>query len=190
MTEGVYAIDTVQAIVRYSPTTSNRTPPPSALKGSHLPLHAGRLTPLCFCVWNSCGRGMPPPLPFIDDTASHPTSVTPKGVTPCSSGMTATGSHGYFYSLRGAQPQGEGFSQKLLPPTSGGRTLPQSGLAASQPPLMRGPRGSCFQGNLLFFLFSSLFTLLFSLKNSPHGGEFFLSYSPLPSVLLFLGRRL
>ena len=37
-----------------------------------------------------------------------PTSVTPKGVTPCSSGMTATGSHGYFYSLRGAQPQGEG----------------------------------------------------------------------------------
>ena len=48
----------------------------------------------------------------------HPTSVTPKGVTPCSSGMTATGSHGYFYSLRGAQPQGEGFSQELLRPTS------------------------------------------------------------------------
>ena len=28
---------------------------------------------------------------------------------PLSRGMTATGSHGYFYSLRGAQPQGEGF---------------------------------------------------------------------------------
>ena len=43
---------------------------------------------------------------------------------------------------------------------------------------------------IFLFLFSSLFPLLFSLKNSPHGGEFFLSYSPLPSVLLFLGRRL
>ena len=52
------------------------------------------------------------------DTASRPTSVTPKGVTPCSSGMTATGSHGYFYSLRGAQPQGEGFSLKPSLPTS------------------------------------------------------------------------
>ena len=26
--------------------------------------------------------------------------------------MTATGSHEYFYSLRGAQPPGEGISQK------------------------------------------------------------------------------
>ena len=39
----------------------------------------------------------------------HPTSVSPDGLPPCSSGMTATGSHVYFYSLRGAQPQGEGF---------------------------------------------------------------------------------
>ena len=41
VTEGVYAIDMVKAIVRYSPTKFNRTPPPSALKGSHLPLHRG-----------------------------------------------------------------------------------------------------------------------------------------------------
>ena len=38
----------------------------------------------------------------------RPTSVSPDGLPPCSSGMTATGSHVYFYSLRGAQPQGEG----------------------------------------------------------------------------------
>ena len=37
-------------------------PHPSALKGSHLPLHAGRLTPRRFCVWHPSGRGMPPPL--------------------------------------------------------------------------------------------------------------------------------
>ena len=50
VTEGVYAINTVKAIVRYSPTRTNRTPPPSRLTPTHLPLHAGRLTPLCFCV--------------------------------------------------------------------------------------------------------------------------------------------
>ena len=62
-------------------------------------------------------------------------------MTPCSSGMTATGSHGYFYSLRGAQPQGEGFSLKPLPPTPNDRTLPQSALAGRQPPL-RGGQGT------------------------------------------------
>ena len=41
----------------------------------------------------------------------HPTSVSPDGLPPCSSGMTATGSHVDFYSLRGAQPQGEGFGR-------------------------------------------------------------------------------
>ena len=40
-----------------------------------------------------------------------PTSVSPDGLPPCSRGMTATGSHVHFYSLHGAQPQGEGFSQ-------------------------------------------------------------------------------
>ena len=74
-----------------------------------------------------------PPKKMID-----PTSVTPKGVTPCSSGMTATGSHGYFYSLRGAQPRGEGFPQKPLPLTSRGRTLPPSRLAPSHLPLHAG----------------------------------------------------
>ena len=37
VTEGVYAIDTVKAIVRYSPTRTNRTPPPSRLTPTHLP---------------------------------------------------------------------------------------------------------------------------------------------------------
>ena len=37
----------------------------------------------------------------------RPSSVTPNGV-PLRNGMTATGSHEYFYSLRGAQPPGEG----------------------------------------------------------------------------------
>ena len=31
-------------------TKSNRTPPPTALAGSHLPLHAGRQRPAGFCV--------------------------------------------------------------------------------------------------------------------------------------------
>ena len=43
LTEGVYATDMLKAIIRYSPAKSDRTPPPAALKGSHLPLHAGRL---------------------------------------------------------------------------------------------------------------------------------------------------
>ena len=47
---------------RHTSATSDRTPPPSALKGSHLPLHAGSHTPRRFCVWNLSGRGMPPPL--------------------------------------------------------------------------------------------------------------------------------
>ena len=38
----------------------------------------------------------------------HTPPVTLCSVTD-SSGMTATGSHEYFYSLRGAQPPGEGF---------------------------------------------------------------------------------
>ena len=42
------------------------------------------------------------------DSPYRPSSVTPDGVT-LSNGMTATGSHEYFYSLRGAQPPGEGF---------------------------------------------------------------------------------
>ena len=39
---------------------------------------------------------------------------------PLRNGMTATGSHEYFYSLRGAQPPGEGFS---LPRSSQRRFL-------------------------------------------------------------------
>ena len=44
----------------------------------------------------------------------RPTSVSPDGLTPCSSGMTATGSHVYFYSLRGAQPQGKPSPRRFL----------------------------------------------------------------------------
>ena len=32
---------------------------------------------------------------------------------PLRNGMTATGSHEYFYSLRGAQPPGEGFFRSI-----------------------------------------------------------------------------
>ena len=60
-------------------------------------------------------------------------------MTPCSSGMTATGSHGYFYSLRGAQPQGEGFSRKPSVFTSGGRTLPPA--PSVPPPSSEGGKG-------------------------------------------------
>ena len=97
----------------------------------------------CWRGWPRRGRVWRGPGTFfgLPGKTIGPTSVTPKGVTPCSSGMTATGSHGYFYSLRGAQPQGEGFSLKPLPPTPNDRTLPQSALAGRQPPL-RGGQGT------------------------------------------------
>ena len=47
------------------------------------------------------GRGMPRPYRASPGVHRAPHPV-PSG--PLSSGMTATGSHGYFYSLRGAQP--------------------------------------------------------------------------------------
>ena len=48
--------------------------------------------------------------------------------------MTATGSHEYFYSLCGAQPPGEGESQKgRQPSTISNRTPPQSPLATAPP---------------------------------------------------------
>ena len=86
---------------------------------------------------------MPPPLPFIDDTASHPSSVSHKRELP---------------SPRGRLPQ------KNRRPAS--------------------------EKKFLFFLFSSLFTLLLFLKNSPHGGEFFFScLSAAFGLFWFLGRR-
>ena len=60
------------------------------------------------------GRGMPPPLHAI--TMLHP-APHPAPSGPLSRGMTATGSHEYFYSLRGAQPPGEGIPLKNRPPT-------------------------------------------------------------------------
>ena len=41
-------------------------------------------------------------------SASRPSSVS-ANAEPLRNGMTAIGSHEYFYSLRGAQPPGEGF---------------------------------------------------------------------------------
>ena len=38
-----------------------------------------------------------------------PPSSVMANAEPLRNGMTATGSHGYFYSLRGAQPPGEGY---------------------------------------------------------------------------------
>ena len=59
-----------------------------------------------------------------NDRDYRPSSVSAEA-EPLRNGMTATGSHEYFYSLRGAQPPGEGSSQKngagsselRLPPT-------------------------------------------------------------------------
>ena len=79
VTEGVYAIDMVKAIVRYSPTKFNRTPPPSALKGSHLPLHAGRLTLCRFCIWTSSASGHATAPTRKNDRDYRPSSVCPSG---------------------------------------------------------------------------------------------------------------
>ena len=45
-----------------------------------------------------------------------PPSSVMANAEPLRNGMTATGSHEYFYSLRGAQPPREGFSQKDVHP--------------------------------------------------------------------------
>ena len=46
-------------------------------------------------------------------------------------GMTATGSHEYFYSLRGAQPPGEGISQKYGAGCTGEAKAPPGGAPCS-----------------------------------------------------------
>ena len=79
----------------------------------------------------------------LRQTASRPSSVTPNGV-PLRNGMTATGSHEYFYSLRGAQPPGEGIPQKdgtlLRRPTVHPLRLPER--AATSPYTPGGLRHS------------------------------------------------
>ena len=46
------------------------------------------------------------------DRVSRPSSVS-ADAEPLRNGMTATGSHEYFYSLRGAQPPGVGFFRSI-----------------------------------------------------------------------------
>ena len=75
--------------------------------------------------------------------ASRPSSVS-ANAEPLRNGMTATGSHEYFYSLRGAQPPGEGIPQRdgtlLRRPT----VHPLShGVAVTAPPA----QGSLFLGS-------------------------------------------
>ena len=48
--------------------------------------------------------------PYTQNQGCVPPLIRPKlRFRPLSSGMTVTGSHGYFYSLCGAQPPGEGY---------------------------------------------------------------------------------
>ena len=54
--------------------------------------------------------------------ASRPSSVMAYAMT-LRNGMTATGSHEYFYSLRGAQPPGEGIPQKNQAPAFRGKAI-------------------------------------------------------------------
>ena len=74
-----------------------------------------RFLPLwhCYRAGGACRR------PYIQERCCQPPHNRPFG--PLSSGMTATGSHIHFYSLRGAQPPGEGIPLKTGPLPSRGR---------------------------------------------------------------------
>ena len=74
--------------------------PPSVSRrglGSEVPTPGEALSPLC--------RGS-----HCLAIRFYRSSSVSANAEPLSRGMTATGSHEYFYSLRGAQPPGEGFS--------------------------------------------------------------------------------
>ena len=88
---------------------------PPALFSSLFPFHYSLFSPPYRPPAMRCrSGGMPPPLHScsILPTAPHP---VPSG--PHSRGMTATGSHGYFHSLRGARPYtGEPFLRRTNSP--------------------------------------------------------------------------
>ena len=65
--------------------------------------------------------------------------------------MTATGSHEYFYSLRGAQPPGEGESQSGQAPASN----------FAHPPKMHNPpqRFCAGEGFFVFLVYSRNFRI-------------------------------
>ena len=66
----------------------------------------------------------------------RPSSVCPYG-QPLSRGMTATGSHIHFYSLRGAQPPGEGSPQKGRQPSTKSNRTPPPSPSVTPPPTRR-----------------------------------------------------
>ena len=74
-----------------------------------LPLHRGTYVSPVSAYGIRCASGHAAAPTCRNDTASRPSSVS-ADAEPLRNGMTATGSHEYFYSLRGAQPPGEGFS--------------------------------------------------------------------------------
>ena len=55
-------------------------------------------------------------------SASRPSSVS-ANAEPLRNGMTAIGSHEYFYSLRGAQTPGEGIPQQNQAPAFRGKAI-------------------------------------------------------------------
>ena len=89
------------------------------------------------------GRGMP--RPYIHERQPLPPLIRHAIGVPLSRGMTATGSHEYSYSLRGAQPPGEGYFRFAVnsPPWPRRRWLRPG---ASWP---GGPRHDCFRRRLL-----------------------------------------
>ena len=85
-----------------------------------LPLHRGTYASPVSAYGIRCASGHAAAPTCRNDTASRPSSVS-ADAEPLRNGMTATGSHEYFYSLRGAQPPGEGYfcfagSASLYPP--------------------------------------------------------------------------
>ena len=88
-----------------------------------LPLHRGTYASPVSAYGIRCASGHAAAPACRNDTASRPSSVS-ADAEPLRNGMTATGSHEYFYSLRGAQPPGEGESQSGQAPASKLRPLP------------------------------------------------------------------
>ena len=92
----------------------------------------------------------------IAPTAPHPSRAAARATFPqgkaifaprrnFSRGMTATGSHVHFYSLRGAQPPGEGyFSVPAVPTSIYTDQMPQDSGRGVPPPL------PCHAGDLRF----------------------------------------
>ena len=101
-----------------------------------LPLHRGTYASPVSAYGIRCASGHAAAPTCRNDTASRPSSVS-ADAEPLRNGMTATGSHEYFYSLRGAQPPGEGESQSGQAPASNFAHSPQKN-AQNSPTLAPG----------------------------------------------------